>query len=67
LGFSVLANLGLAQSLTSATPINPIKPVYELAAVCLLTASYFIWQHIVVVIDELPSASGISPNKADMA
>ena len=64
LGFSVLANFGLAQSLTSSTPVNPIKPVYELAGVCLLTASYFIWQHIVVVIDELPNVSSDSTTNA---
>ena len=33
-GFNVVANLGLAESLVTATPINPIKPAYEIAAAC---------------------------------
>ena len=49
-GFNVVANLGLAESLVSATPINPIKPAYEIAAACLLTGSYFTWRRIVATL-----------------
>lgn len=50
-GFSLIGNLSAAMVLTSQTPINPINPQYDIAAACLLTASYFVWVQIIALID----------------
>lgn len=50
-GFSLISNLQTAMAVTSTVPFNPIQPQYEIAAACLLTASYQVWRQVVLAID----------------
>jgi hypothetical protein len=51
IGFSLINNFQAVAAVTATTPINPIRPQFEVAAACLLTASYQVWRRVISAIE----------------
>ncbi|MEI6405488.1 MAG: DUF4328 domain-containing protein [Actinomycetes bacterium] len=51
IAFALLSNVQSAMEITNTTIHNPIRPTFEIAGACLLTAAYMVWIRIVKAID----------------
>ncbi|CAB4329591.1 MAG: DUF4328 domain-containing protein [Actinobacteria bacterium] len=57
IGFSLLSNAQFVLSMNAPANYNPIKPEFDIAGACLLTAAYFIWIQIVQTVDQMSKSA----------